>query len=164
MIFGRYRISCDDFGDCHDEIAVARVDFIGRQPICGLYLQGKGCFKALTTGTATSGHRSLHRWSQRGNQGLKVMCLHPMLYPSMQLPIFFHRYRCVLDWFRNVGSCGMSNVLGLVAGFGIRTVLWLRRSMEVIGEDDDGRIWIEYYIFCISDFFMCNLGMYFVKI
>ena len=134
MIFGRYRISCDDFGDCHDEIAVARVDFIGRQPICGLYLQQKGCFRALSTGTATSSHRSLHRWSRRGNQGLKVMCLHPMLYLTMQLPIFFHRYKCVLDWFRNVGSCGMSNVLGLIFGFNIWIALWLRCSRGAKGK------------------------------
>ena len=155
MIFGRYRISCDDFGDCHDEIAVARVDFIGRQPICGLYLQQKGCFRALSTGTATSSHRSLHRWSQRGNQGLKVMCLHPILYPTMQLSIFFHRYKCVLDWFQNVGSCGMSNVLGLIDGFNIRIELWLRCSRGATREENNGRIWIDYYIIFISDFFSC---------
>ena len=95
---------------------------------------------------------------------MKVINLHPMLNPMMQPPIFFQRFRCVLDWFRSVGSCGMSNVLGLVIGFGIRTALWLRHSMEVIGEEDDGRIWIKYYVSCISDFFMCNLGMYFIKI
>ena len=44
MIFGRDHMSCDDFGDCHDEISVAGVDFIGRRPIYGLYLQGEGCF------------------------------------------------------------------------------------------------------------------------
>jgi hypothetical protein len=42
MIFGRDRISYDDFSDCHDEIAIAGVDFIGKQPICGLYLQRRG--------------------------------------------------------------------------------------------------------------------------
>jgi hypothetical protein len=42
MILGRDRISYDDFGDCHDESAVVGVDFIDRQPICGLYLQGRG--------------------------------------------------------------------------------------------------------------------------
>jgi hypothetical protein len=30
--------------------------------------------------------------------------------PTMQLLIFFHRFKYVLDWFRNVGSCDMSNV------------------------------------------------------
>jgi hypothetical protein len=44
MIFCRDRVSYDDFGDCHDEIIVAGVDFIGRRPIYGLYLQGDGCF------------------------------------------------------------------------------------------------------------------------
>ena len=43
MIFGRDHVFCDDFGD-FDEIVVAGVDFIGRRPICGLYLQGEGCF------------------------------------------------------------------------------------------------------------------------
>ena len=41
MIFGRDRVSCDDFGNCHDEIVIAVVDFIGRWPTCGLYLQGR---------------------------------------------------------------------------------------------------------------------------
>jgi hypothetical protein len=44
MISGRDRVSYDDFGDCHDEIAVASVDFIGKRPICGLYSHGEGCF------------------------------------------------------------------------------------------------------------------------
>ena len=35
------------------------------------------------------------------------------------------------------GSCGMSNVLELVVGFGIRTALWLRHSREAIGEEED---------------------------
>ena len=42
MIFGRRRVSCDDFGHCHDEIAVAGVDFIDRRPIYDLYLKGRG--------------------------------------------------------------------------------------------------------------------------
>jgi hypothetical protein len=66
--------------------------------------------------------------------------MHPMLYPTMQLPIFFHRFRCVLNWFRSVISCGMSNVLRLVVRFGIRSTLWLRRSREAIRKEDDGRI------------------------
>jgi hypothetical protein len=57
----------------------------------------------------------------------------------------------------------MSNVLGLVVGFGIRTALWLRCSRKAIGEEDNVKIWIEYYVF-FSDFFMCNLGMYCGKI
>jgi hypothetical protein len=47
----------------------------------------------------------------------------------------------------------MSNVLGLVVGFSIRTALWLQRSREGIAEEDDGRIWIELRVFFISDFF-----------
>jgi hypothetical protein len=29
MIFGQDCDSCDDFGDCHNEIAIVGVDFIG---------------------------------------------------------------------------------------------------------------------------------------
>ena len=140
MIFSRDRVSCDDFGDCHDEIAIAGVDFIGRRPICGLCLQGEGCFWALPTRTATSGHRSHRRWSWRGNQGLEMMNLHHRLYLAMQLSKFFYRFRCVLDLFRSIGSCGISNFLKSVIGFGIRTVLWLRHSREAIGEEDDEKI------------------------
>jgi hypothetical protein len=43
-----------------------------------------------TTKTTTLGHRSHSRWSRRENQGSKVMNLHPMLLPMMQLSIFFH--------------------------------------------------------------------------
>ena len=57
----------------------------------------------------------------------------------------------------------MSNVLGLVVEFSMRTALWFRHSREAIGEDDGG-IWIEFYVFITSDFFMYILGMYFVKI
>jgi hypothetical protein len=39
MNFSRDRVSCDDFGDCHDEIAVAGVDFIITRPICFLHRQ-----------------------------------------------------------------------------------------------------------------------------
>jgi hypothetical protein len=42
MIFGQDHVSCDDFDDCHDVIAVAGVDFIGRRLSCGHYLQGEG--------------------------------------------------------------------------------------------------------------------------
>jgi hypothetical protein len=44
MISGQNRVSYNDFGDCHDEITVAGIDFIGTRPICGLYPQGEGCF------------------------------------------------------------------------------------------------------------------------
>ena len=119
----------------HDEIAIAGVNFIGGRLVCGLYLQGEVSFWEPPTRTTTSVHRSHHRCSQRGIQGLEVMILQPMSYSTMQLPIFFQRFRCILDWF-----CGMSNVLGLVVEFGIRTSLWLRRSREAIAEEDDARI------------------------
>ena len=149
MIFGRVCVICDDFSDYHDKIIITSIYFIGRRPICGHYLQGEGSFWEPPTNTTTPGHRSHRRWSRRGNQVLKVINLHPMLHLMMQPPIFFQRFRCVLDWF---------NVLGLVIGFGIRTALWLRYSMEVIGEEDNGRIWIEYYVFCILDFFHVYFG------
>jgi hypothetical protein len=47
----------------------------------------------------------------------------------------------------------MSNVLGLVVGFGIRIALWLRHSSEAFGKVGDGRILIKYYVFFILDFF-----------
>jgi hypothetical protein len=31
--------------------------------------------------------------------------------------------------------------------------LWLRRSIDAIGEEQDGRMWIEYCVFFISKFF-----------
>jgi len=117
MILDRDLVSSDDFNDCHDEIVVAGVDFIGRQLICGHYLQWEGVHLGTTNEDNYSGHRSHRRWSQRENQGLEVTNLHPMFYWMKQLSIFFHRLRCVLDWFQNIGSCGMSNVLGLVVGF-----------------------------------------------
>jgi hypothetical protein len=40
MIFGQDCDSYDDFGDCHNEIAIVGVAFIGIWPIGGLYLQG----------------------------------------------------------------------------------------------------------------------------
>jgi len=58
----------------------------------------------------------------------------------------------------------MSNVLGLVVGFGIRIALWLRHSRDAIREEEDRRISIEYYVFFILDFLMRNLGMYYAKI
>jgi len=67
--------------------------------------------------------------------------MQPMSYPTIQLLIFFQRFRCVLEWFRSVESYGMFNVLELVVGFDIRTVLWLRRSRKAIREEEeDGRI------------------------
>ena len=58
----------------------------------------------------------------------------------------------------------MSNVLGLVVGFGIRIALWLRHSRDAIREEEDRRISIEYYVFFISNFFMGNLKMYYANI
>jgi hypothetical protein len=58
----------------------------------------------------------------------------------------------------------MSNVLRLVVGFGIRTALCLHRSRDAIGDEEDGRISIEHYVFFISDFLMHNLGMSYAKI
>jgi len=37
MIFGWDRVSSDDF-NCYDKIVIADVNFIGRRPICGLYI------------------------------------------------------------------------------------------------------------------------------
>jgi hypothetical protein len=37
--------------------------------------------------------------------------------------------------------------MGLVIGFGIRTTFWLWRLREVIGEEENERFWIEYYVF-----------------
>jgi hypothetical protein len=59
MVFDWDRVSCDDFDDCHDEVAVAGIDFIGRRLSCGHYLQGEGCFWAPPTKVATR-HQS-HR-------------------------------------------------------------------------------------------------------
>jgi hypothetical protein len=56
MIFGRDRVSCDDFSDCHDEIAVASVDFIGRRPICGLLCAMGGVLLGAPTRIAIPGH------------------------------------------------------------------------------------------------------------
>jgi hypothetical protein len=58
----------------------------------------------------------------------------------------------------------MSNVLGLVVEFGIRTALWLYRSKDAIGDEENGRISIKYYVFFISEFLMRSLGMYYAKI
>jgi hypothetical protein len=48
----------------------------------------------------------------------------------------------------------VSNVLGWVVGFGIRTALWLQRSSDVIGEEEDGRICIECCVFLFHIFHM----------
>jgi hypothetical protein len=47
----------------------------------------------------------------------------------------------------------MSNVLWLVDGISIRTALCLLRLRDAIEEEEDGKIWIKYYVFFISDFF-----------
>jgi hypothetical protein len=113
MIFHQYRVFCDDFDDCHDEIAI--VGSAGGQVVA-----------IMCKGTGASGRpqqRLLLRLidlivvgCREEIKELKVMNLHPTLLPTMQLSIFFHRFRYVLDWFRSVGSCGISNVLGLVTG------------------------------------------------
>jgi hypothetical protein len=41
MIFDQDRVSYNDFGDCHDEIATAGVNFIGRQPIVAFIYKGR---------------------------------------------------------------------------------------------------------------------------
>ena len=59
MILDRDLIFCDDFNDCHDEIAVAGVDFIGRRLICGHYLQWEGVLLGTTNEDNYSIHQSL---------------------------------------------------------------------------------------------------------
>jgi len=59
----------------------------------------------------------------------------------------------------------MSNILGLVVRFGMRTTLWFRHSREDIGKEDDGGIWIEffcifYYIFFSCIFWRCTLSRF----
>jgi hypothetical protein len=65
MIFTWDGVSSDDFGDCHDKIVVASINFIGRQPIFGLYLQ-EGWFWEPPKRIATPGH---HR---RSREEIKV--------------------------------------------------------------------------------------------
>jgi hypothetical protein len=112
-----------------------------------LVVNRERCFWAPPMKTATLGHQSHHRRSWRRIQGWKVMNLHPMLLSMMQLPIFFCLFRCVLDWFRSVGSYGISNILGLVIGFGMRTALWLRGSKDAIRKKK-----IEYCLFLFQIF------------
>jgi hypothetical protein len=57
----------------------------------------------------------------------------------------------------------MFNILRLVTGFGIRSVRWLQHSREAIGEKEDVRFRIEYCVFFISNFFICNFRMYCIK-
>jgi hypothetical protein len=88
MIFCRDLVTCDDFGDCLDEIAVASADFIGRRPNCGHYQQG------VLLGTPKEDNYSGSSISSpmvvKRKSSLEVMNLHPMLYPMMQLVMFFH--------------------------------------------------------------------------
>ena len=114
FFLGSYYITCDDFNDCWDKVIISAVDFIGRRPILGHYLQRSRCSQALSTDIVTLGHRTHHRWLWRGNrisnvanQGLEVMNLE-----SMQLQMFFYRFRCILGSFQNVGFCCMSIFLG----------------------------------------------------
>jgi len=51
---------------------------------------------------------------------------------------------------------------GLVVGIGIRTAFWLRCLRDAIGKGEDRKIWIEYYVFFISDLKMyCAKKAYF---
>jgi hypothetical protein len=125
-------VSCNDIGDCHEEIAVAMTLVIATRRLSwqtwisstgdqfeAFICKEKGCFwKPPNKNNDDS--RSHRPWSQRGNQGLGVMNLQSMSYQTMRLPIFFQQFRCVLDGFRSVGSCGMSNILGLVIGSDVR--------------------------------------------
>lgn len=114
------------------EIDVAGINFIGRRPICGHYLQGEECTWALPTRTVTLGHRSHLRWSQRGNQGLVVMNLHPTyIVLNDAIADILSLTQMCFGLFRNVRSCGMSNILWLVVRFSIRTTLWLQRSTRL---------------------------------
>jgi len=40
MISDQDLVTCDDFGDCHEDIAIIGIDFIDRRLICGHYLLG----------------------------------------------------------------------------------------------------------------------------
>jgi hypothetical protein len=114
MIFGRDLVFCADFGDFNDDVVIVGVNFIGRRLICGHYRKGEECLWTLPT---------------------RIVILRPILRPTMQLPIFFHQLRCVLDWFMNVGSCELSNfglmLYRLHSGFGIR--LHRKKTMEEFG-------------------------------
>jgi hypothetical protein len=42
MIFGWDYVSCDDFGNCHDKIIIAGVDFIGDGQFVTFICKGMG--------------------------------------------------------------------------------------------------------------------------
>jgi hypothetical protein len=127
MIFGRDFVTCDDFGDCNDEVAVAGVDFIDSQLICSHYLRGEGYFWALPPKTNTPDHQSHYRWSWRGNQELKVMCVLCCArwcncwYSFIDLDVFLTGSRTL-----DLAACPMfwgwllDSAYGLHSGFSVR--------------------------------------------
>ncbi|KAG2590632.1 hypothetical protein PVAP13_5NG419900 [Panicum virgatum] len=44
MTSDRVCVFSNCFSNCYNKIVVTSIDFIGRRPICGLYLQGEGSF------------------------------------------------------------------------------------------------------------------------
>jgi hypothetical protein len=59
MIISRNYVSRNDFGDCHDEIAVADVDFIGGRQFMAFMCKERGA-SGDPTSIMTSDHRSHH--------------------------------------------------------------------------------------------------------
>jgi hypothetical protein len=47
MIFSRRCVFCDDLGDCHDEIAVVDVDFIGGWQFMAFMCKERGASGSL---------------------------------------------------------------------------------------------------------------------
>lgn len=95
MFFGWDCVSCDDSAIA--TIRSALQALIHRQ-VANLWpLSTRGC----ASRSPVRGQRLLmidlivDGW--RGFQGLELMNLHLMSYPTMQQSIFFQRFRCVLD-------------------------------------------------------------------
>ena len=67
-----------------------------------------------------------------GNQGAELTNLHPLMYPTMQLSMFFRRFMCVFFWtdfgMSDLLVCPMFRVDGW---FSIRTILWLQCSIKL---------------------------------
>ena len=55
MIFGQDHVSCAVFSDCHDEIVVVGVDFIGKRPIYSLLSTMGGVLLGATDKDSDSG-------------------------------------------------------------------------------------------------------------
>ena len=72
-------------------------------------------------GHSTRAGSSTWRRKQTSNmtKGLQVINIRSMLYPMS-----FHHFKCILDQFPNVECCGISNILGLIVRFCIRSALW----------------------------------------